>query len=62
MLSYLLCNFRNMRVLQDLTTEEILRWVEWKDVDMQYDLFNKNKFRDDPRFDHLLKKRPNLAP
>ena len=37
-----------MRVLQDLTTEEILRWVEWKDVDMQYDLFNKNKFRDDP--------------
>ena len=51
-----------MRVLQDLTTEEILRWVEWKDVDMQYDLFNKNKFRDDPRFDHLLKKRPDLAP
>ena len=51
-----------MRVIQDLTTEEILRWVEWKDVDMQYDLFNKNKFRDDPRFDNLLKKRPDLAP
>ena len=30
-----------MRALQDLITEEILRWVEWKDVDMQYDFFNK---------------------
>ena len=37
--SLILCNFRNMRVLKDLTTEEILRWVEWKDVDMQYDPF-----------------------
>lgn len=51
-----------MRALQDLTIEEILRWVEWKDVDMQYDLFNENKFRDDPRFDHLLKIRPDLVP
>ena len=51
-----------MRVVQDLTIEEILRSVEWRHVEMQYDLFNKNKFRDDPRFDHLLKIRPDLAP
>ena len=44
-----------MRALQVLITEEILRWVEWKELDMQYDFLNKNKFRDDPRFDHLLK-------
>ena len=32
------------------TVEEILRWVEWKGIDIQYDLFNENKFVDDSRF------------
>ena len=29
--------------LKDLTDEEILRWVEWKDADIQYDLFDQAK-------------------
>ena len=29
--------------IKDLTPEEILRWVEFKDADFQYDLFDTNK-------------------
>lgn len=29
--------------LKDLTPEEILNWVELKDADIQYDLFDSNK-------------------
>ena len=32
------------------TDEEILRWVEWKGIDIQYDLFDEKKFVDDSRF------------
>jgi len=32
------------------TDEEILRWVEWKGIDIQYDLFKEKKFVDDSRF------------
>ena len=34
--------------------EEILRWVEWKGIDIQYDLFNEKKFVDDSRFAKYL--------
>ena len=30
--------------------EEILRWVEWKGIDILYDLFDEKKFIDDSRF------------
>lgn len=40
--------------IKDLTVEELLHWVEWKGIDIQCDLFNENKFKDDPRFDKLL--------
>jgi len=36
--------------INEQTVEEILRWVEWKGIDIQYDLFNKKKFVDDSRF------------
>ena len=29
--------------LKDLSPEEILNWVEFKDADIQYDLFDPNK-------------------
>jgi hypothetical protein len=29
--------------IKDLTQEEILRWIEFKDADIQYDLFDPNK-------------------
>lgn len=29
--------------IKDLTPEEILRWIEFKDADIQYDLFDPNK-------------------
>ena len=32
------------------TVEEVLRWVEWKGIDIQYDLFDEKKFVDDSRF------------
>ena len=32
------------------TVEEILRWVEWKGIDILYDLFDEKKFIDDSRF------------
>ena len=38
------------------TVEEILRWVEGKGIDIQYDLFNEKKFSNDPRFDSILNK------
>ena len=38
------------------TVEEILRWVEWKGIDIQYDLFDEKKFSNDPRFDSILNK------
>ena len=41
--------------IKDLTLEELLHWVEWKGIDVQYDLFNENKFKDDSRFIRLLK-------
>lgn len=40
--------------IKHLTVEELLHWVEWKGIDIQYDLFNENKFKDDPRFDKFL--------
>ena len=30
--------------------EEILRWVEWKGIDILYDLFDEKKLIDDSRF------------
>lgn len=38
------------------TVEEILRWVEWKGIDIQYDLFDEKKFSKDPRFYSILNK------
>jgi|TARA_A100001011_G_scaffold386694_1_gene463058 hypothetical protein len=34
---------------------KIVKWVEWRDIDIQYDLFNKNKFRDNPALKKFLK-------
>ena len=36
--------------INEQTVEEILRWVEWKGIDIQYDLFKEKKFVDDSRF------------
>ena len=36
--------------INEQTVEEILRWVEWKGIDIQYDLFDEKKFVDDSRF------------
>lgn len=38
------------------TVEEILRWVELKGIDIQYDLFDEKKFSNDPRFYSILNK------
>lgn len=36
--------------------EKILSWIEWKNIDNQYDLFDEKKFSNDPRFDSILNK------
>lgn len=38
------------------TVEEILRCVELKGIDIQYDLFDEKKFSNDPRFYSILNK------
>lgn len=38
------------------TVEEILRWVQWKGIDIKYDLFDEKKFSNDQRFDSILNK------
>ena len=41
--------------INNQTVEEILRWVEWKGIDIQYDLFDEKKFIDDSRFGKYIK-------
>jgi len=36
--------------------KEILRLLEWKGVDIHYNLFNEKKFINDPRFGSILNK------
>jgi hypothetical protein len=36
--------------------EKILSWIEWKNIDNQYDLFDEKKFSNYPRFDSILNK------
>ncbi len=40
--------------INNQNVEEVLRWVEWKGIDIQYDLFDEKKFIDDSRLGKIL--------
>ena len=44
-----------MKVKNKQEIDKILKWVEWRNIDVQFDLFDEGKLRDNPMFDKYLK-------